>query len=381
MKTTIERIPAEALKFHFGDDASVCEFAEGGEDGKTPVKIKARSRGPIPHWYWGMVIHDMAGMKLSKKHITIDYCHREDEVLGALDSFDTESGDLQAQGFLDDEDARASEIIRKRNKGVSYEASIFFDRRTVEAERLSDRETATVNGVTVRGPVTIIRKWTLRGVAICPYGYDPKTSTRFSDGEGDVEVTMFSKESEEGGSTMSVEQETNNAGELSETAAGGEQTQTQTPNSATELSTDNGHAGGGTPSGKETELSEEAAEEPPANPPEGSTELGAGSETSAEEKTAPGQAFIDRFGLEKGSQYFARGLSIDEASAEHFQAVEKENSELKARLEAAATAVGSEEPVSFSGEGAGAADTETEGTGDEALDAFCAHTKLPGQRS
>src|SRR5690606_6439778 len=96
-----------------------------------------------------------------------------------------------------------------------------------EAERLSDKETAIVNGVTVRGPVTIIRKWTLRGVAVCPYGYDPKTSTRFSQDDGDVDVTLLSHESEEGGSTMPVEQKNQEAGKLSE-GAGNEQ-QPKTP--------------------------------------------------------------------------------------------------------------------------------------------------------
>ncbi len=55
-------------------------------------------------------------------------------------------------------------------------------------------------------------------------------------------------------------------------------------------------------------------------------------------RTAPGQAFIDRFGLQEGSEYFARGLSMDEAAGEHLKKLEKENSELRAKLEAAGLA-------------------------------------------
>lgn len=382
MKKTTETVPAEALKFHYADDASVCEFADAGEDGKSPVKIKARSRHPIFHWYWGWVIHDMAGMKLSKRCVPIDYCHNSEEVLGALEAFDTESGDLQTEGFVDAEDTRGAEVIRKGKMGVPYEASIFFDRRTIEAERLGEREKATVNGVTVKGPITIIRKWTLRGVAITPYGYDPRTSTRFSEDDCDVDVTLLSSEPDEGEETMSVEQTTSDAGQLSEGVRNIEQTQDQTPPAgATEL--------GAEPSseaspGDTGELSDDSGDETSSDPPADSTKLSndePGQETEPKSKTPPGQSYIEKFGLEKGSQYYARGLSMEAAATEHFQTVEQENTALRARLDAAQTGLGSEEPVSFSGDPSAATEDDEGGSGDDALDAFCANTKLPGARS
>lgn len=48
----------------------------------------------------------------------------------------------------------------------------------------------------------------------------------------------------------------------------------------------------------------------------------------------PGQEYIDRFGVELGSQYYARGLSMDEAMQEHTKFLEQENANLKARLAA-----------------------------------------------
>ena len=409
MKKTIEKVPAEALKFHYGDEASACEFADAGDDGKVPIKIKARSREPIDHWYWGRVIHDMAGMRTNKKRIPVDYCHREDEILGALDTFDTEAGDLQTAGFLDAEDERAAEIVRKGKKGVPYEASIFFDRRTVEAERLGERESATVNGTTVRGPITIIRKWTLRAVAVCPYGYDPKTSTRFSDNDGDVDVTLLSHDSDEGGSTMSVDQQNQDPGQLSsdgaDPQAGGQENPVQLvgmfgrllgrmvkfSQSSEETPAD--------PAAKPTELSETSTEKPadepaekpgklttgegeerPATPPQASTELGAGSNPETPtEKTAPGQVFMDRFGLEQGAVFFAQGLSMEEATFEHSKTLEKRVDELTARIEGAN--LGSEEPVTFSGATSKPKGKDEKVSGDEALDAFCANTNLPGQRS
>ncbi len=337
--------------------------------------------------------------------VPIDYCHDSSEVLGALGTFDTESGDLQCTGFVDRDDQRAAEVVRKVKMGVPYEASIFFDRRTIEGERLSDRETATVNGVTVRGPVTIIRKWTLRGVAICPYGYDPKTSTRFSEDDCDVDVTLLSSDPDSGDESMSNTPQAAETGELSEQTGGEPQTAESQAASRQmagmfgrflvsmskigrtgEDEPPESELGAGSPSEKPAEkpaekpgeLSDDSGEETPANPPETSTELGAGGDVEKpSDKKAPGQAFIERFGLEKGAVFFAQGLSMDQATAEHNKALEKKVEELSARIDGAN--LGSEEPVSFSGEGAGTNDEQSKGTGDSALDAFCANTKLPGR--
>jgi hypothetical protein len=51
---------------------------------------------------------------------------------------------------------------------------------------------AKVNGYTQPGPATIFRQWKLRGVAVCPYGYDKNTSTRLSNGSlaGEVDLPI-----------------------------------------------------------------------------------------------------------------------------------------------------------------------------------------------
>jgi hypothetical protein len=50
-------------------------------------------------------------------------------------------------------------------------------------EELRPGQVATVNGNQLEGPATIIRQWTLRGVAVCPYGADPNTSSQLSSAE------------------------------------------------------------------------------------------------------------------------------------------------------------------------------------------------------
>src|SRR5207253_1789591 len=106
-----------------------------------------RSTQPVDHWYFGRIVHDLAGMSLSKQRLTIDYCHREDEVIGFANKFDT-AGGLVASGALtpfSDKD-RASEVIFKSGEGVPYEASIFFDPVEMVLEYVPQGMAVPVNG-------------------------------------------------------------------------------------------------------------------------------------------------------------------------------------------------------------------------------------------
>lgn len=49
----------------------------------------------------------------------------------------------------------------------------------------------------------------------------------------------------------------------------------------------------------------------------------------------PGQEFIDKFGIELGTQYFARGLSLADAAGEYCQHLQSEVDRLQAKLDAA----------------------------------------------
>jgi hypothetical protein len=214
---TTKNVPAAALVFNLG----VFQFAEdvstgGGADGKNvPVKLLARTGQPIKHWYWGNVVHDLAGMKLHKDTLPIDYCHEADEVIGYLDKFDTTSGDLVATGALVPFAAedRAQEVAFKSKNKVPYEASINFNGGPLRLEELEQGTSAAVNGQVVQGPALIIREWTLRGVAICPYGADMNTKTEFARAnsakdDGTIDVTIFKS----AGGSMSQPNKSTDAG-------------------------------------------------------------------------------------------------------------------------------------------------------------------------
>jgi cold shock CspA family protein len=173
-------VPVAALSTRVGE----FQLANDDEGAKTaPIRLVARAGKPIEHWYFGRVVHDFAGMR-HKGRIPIDYGHDDKEIIGYANRFDTSSGDLNLAGALVpfNERDRAAEVAYKSRNGVPYEASIDF-RDQMAMEELRAGQFAEVNGQRVDGPATIIREWTLRGVAVCPYGADPNTSSQLSNAE------------------------------------------------------------------------------------------------------------------------------------------------------------------------------------------------------
>ena len=197
-------IPVGACRMACGE----VEFGDNGPNAKSaPIRLKARSGGSIDHWYWGKVVHDLTGMRLHKPRLTVDYAHNESEVLGYLNHFATESGDLIASGALTPwrEDDRASEVMFKMREGVPYEASIFFGGDGMKVQEIAEGQVEQVNGRQFEGPGIIIREWPLRGVAICPYGADSNTeSVALSGGETITATEWKTEEAKE--QTMSTEQ-------------------------------------------------------------------------------------------------------------------------------------------------------------------------------
>lgn len=178
-------VPAEALMLQVG-----IEFGDNGEDAKTaPVKLLARTHA-INHPYWGQIEHDFGGMQ-HKSRIPLDFCHDQKEIVGYANRFDiTDEGLVLSGAITPYKDDRASEIVHKQRLGVPYEASIDF-RGSIGIEKVVEGQQAEVNGHTFDGPGFIVRKWTLRGCAVCPHGADSNTSTTFSDnqpGEYPVEI-------------------------------------------------------------------------------------------------------------------------------------------------------------------------------------------------
>lgn len=353
-------VPAHAFEFK----ADV-QIGDNGDNAKTaPVKMLARSSKPIEHWYWGRVVHDMAGMVLSKPKLPIDYCHCQDEALGYLNKFDVTPEGLVTSGAITpfSEDDRASEVLYKSKAGVPYEASINFYGDGTVIEEIPRGFSTQVNGTMFEGPGVVVRKWTLRGVAICLYGADQNTVTEFNQKSKPIAVSVLSQSPKE--STMS-EQDKPGAEAATATVDASKLTQTE-PKPA--------EGTGETPA--PVDASKLTGEAPKAVDP-------------------AAKKFTGAFG-DKGARWFIEGKSFEESAAafvselreDHNKALAAKDAEitlLKQKVDAASH-LGGGEPVPArvekdpqKKEPAAVSPALLSAVGSESLAKFAATIKLPGQ--
>ena len=291
----------------FAADIVVGDSSE--ESKSAPVELVARSGDAIEHHIWGRVVHDFDGMQ-HKSKIALDYNHNPDEVVGYANKFDHSKGDLHLSGALTPfkESDRGTEILSKSRQGVPYEASINFA-GPMAVERLKKNETATVNGRNFSGPLTIIRKWHLRGVAICPYGYDHQTqAVALSQSDRDISVIVMEKSEMSTDTKLSDTQENTAAVEEQsvDTAA-----VTNSSEAVTQTAVD-----------EQAELTQTGADRPVGD-------------------------YWAAFGEAEGSVYFAKGIPFQLALAEDNKGLRDRLKNAEAKLAQQATD-GHEDAVSFS---------------------------------
>ena len=314
MSNNTKRVPAAALHCVVGG----FELGDNGEESKTaPFKMVARTGDAIDHWFWGQVVHDLDGMKLSGSKVAIDYVHDDNQIIGYANRFSAESGDLEVSGALTPykEQDRASEIIHKSKMGVPYQASINFAGDGIKIEEFRQGEHVQVNGRRFSGPVTVIREWPLRGVAVCPYGADGNTLTEFSE-TNSKEVQIMSHESEKELTAAVVADEVEATETVADDAA------------AVDSETDNDNA----EDASEESQAVETAEQVDATPAEAAA-------------LKSGQDYLERFG-DQGGVWFAQGKTWDECLELNERALRDEVESLKSKLSTRQD--GEDSPVEFS---------------------------------
>jgi hypothetical protein len=281
----------------------------------------ARASGAIEHWFWGRIVHDLAGVR-HKPRIPIDYVHDEGQVIGYANKIEATNEGLEVSGALTpykDSD-RASEIIYKAAAGVPYEASIAWFGSPVRIEEIAEGDSAEVNGFVFEGPGMIVREWPLRGVAVVPYGADQNTSTVFSHDRVTVEIVSAEEAKKEiKMAEVNIEQES------SELVREEIQYKDPVERAACEASAEAVEA---------VEAREEPAE---------------GLENEGREYT--GQDYLDAFGTQ-GAIWFAEGTPFDEAKELQILELQKKVVELEQKLSGAEAATGGEpEPMQHQGDG------------------------------
>jgi hypothetical protein len=191
---SVKRVPASACRLRCGSvDLLARDVEHAQADSPPQASILARSGQAVPHWYWGNLVNDLAGMQQINERLPLDYCHDQGEILGYAEQWSKDSGDLTCVGtLLTEQSERAAEVVNLSRSGVPYQASISF--MPLAIEELKAGQSAQINGRLVEGPAAVIRRWQLTGLAVCPRGADPNTRTALSAEGGEFEVEFIHKE-------------------------------------------------------------------------------------------------------------------------------------------------------------------------------------------
>ena len=296
----------------------ILQFAAGdGDEQHTPVELVVRTSSAVKTWL-GNMIHDLGGM-FHKEKVPLDWVHgnNPDEILGFLDRFVVSNKEIRCFGqiiSIDPSDI-AFRVVRQMKAGIPFESSIYFGGQGLVMEEIGENTNVEVNGSKFEGPGTVIRKWPLRGVAICPHGADNQTSISLALSEEKVPVLVISHKENE----MAEEQLT--AEELKAKEAKVKETEAKEA---------------------EAEVAKLKAKEIEKTELAKQNDLGKTELISSDGKS--GLDFIKAFG-DSGAVWFAEGKSYAEAATLYTQKLEERVKVLEERLKAAA--IGGDDPVDF----------------------------------
>lgn len=235
------------------------------------VKIKVITSSILEHPGLGRFRVKTETAAPSKDRVPLDYNHNEEEVIGYVENFQCTADAITADGVVligDDSSDAAKTFAQNIDGGVPFEASAFLDLSEAESVELED-------GVT---------EWSgalIRGVAICPYGTDRKTTVSLKLGETNFVVRLKNKSSNNEDEEMDEE--------------------------------------------KKVSI-EDQKKDDSKNPRE---EL---------------EAMIEEFGLERGVEFFRRGITIEEAREEDYQSLKAERLQAEEKDKTQCAATSEEEP-------------------------------------
>jgi hypothetical protein len=160
---------------------------EDGKPAKLPrIEIAAYNGGVMNVGYWGPVVVNLAGLKVTRDPV-IAYGHNLRDIDGLLGQADVVKNDGKAlfvAGNMMSGDATAAKVRDMAANGFKWQGSIGLD-----PARYSDvaaGASVEVNGQTLAGPFTLIEEGTLNEVSIVPLGADDGTSARIAAEQGAV---------------------------------------------------------------------------------------------------------------------------------------------------------------------------------------------------
>jgi len=147
-----------------------------GEAAKLPtIKMNVYNGGKMHVSYWGDVVVDLAGMKVSDK-VPILYGHDTrsiDAVVGQTTKVVADKT-LSAEGEVMGVSDLVAKVTGLAKNGFSFQVSMGAD--PSKTRDVQEGEAVEVNGQTIQGPYVLVSESTLNEISILPLGADKATS-------------------------------------------------------------------------------------------------------------------------------------------------------------------------------------------------------------
>ena len=173
--------------FFFTQESEHVAFSETADKKKSLTIEPLYSGGPVDHWWFGKVIIDLESMIFRGRKFPVLRDHSTERILGysarpeiVKNTDGKTSVHLTNVTLVDTEDTQ--KVVKLGDEGFPFQASISI--RPTKVQRLDEKEEATVNGHTVKGPIAIWKDCIYKEGSVCVFGVDSNTNTNvFSEEE------------------------------------------------------------------------------------------------------------------------------------------------------------------------------------------------------
>lgn len=145
----------------------------------TRVRLTVLAADALERWGLGRFAFEFATTRPLRERLALDYDHDDGAIVGYAEGFESSDDGIFCDATIlggPDAPARARELAFCLKNGVPFEVSPLVDFSTATMESVPDGATVRLNGREIAGPLDVARGATIRGVAICPHGTDPKTA-------------------------------------------------------------------------------------------------------------------------------------------------------------------------------------------------------------
>lgn len=183
-------IPAAAFNFRQGGAVT---FSDASNKNRIRLLLY-NGTVTMGHWYWGNIAFDLKGMRLAKPKVPILQEHRDR--VGFSTSHKINGQFILEGKFL--KNPTAQELRADMQQGFPMQASLRFSPEKSEIEHITEGESVQVNGHTLPGPGTLVRKTVIVEGSLCTFGaLNGTESAAFDKGQAHTKKNPAAKKTED----------------------------------------------------------------------------------------------------------------------------------------------------------------------------------------